>query len=504
MKRMMLPFLVLLLCAKSFAAVKPNSLFSNNMVLQRGVAVPVWGTAKDGEKVTVEFEGQKQTTVAQGGKWSVKLNPLKAGGPFKMVISGENVVTIDNVLVGEVWVCGGQSNMERQLGLRNGQKPILNWQEEAATANFPLIRQYQVARNASDTPIYEAKSKWVICDTASVKNFSAVGFFFGRALHKKLNVPIGLLFSAVGGTPAENWTTRAALENDTALLALVKAYDKSVVDFPAQLEKFKLEEKDILAKWVADTLVAAAAGKPIPKKPTIPKNPATSGACGGLYNAMINPLVPYAIKGVIWYQGEANNGRAKQYQKLFPTLIKDWRSNWKQGDFPFLFVQIAPFKGMTPEIREAQLLSLQKVNNVAMVVTTDCGDSADIHPSNKQPVGERLSLAARALAYQEKIIYSGPLYKSYAVKDNAVTISFDHVSKGLVAKDGDLKGFTISADGKKFVPAKAIIKGNTVVVTGDGIAAPKAVRYGWASVPDVNLFNSDNLPASPFRTDVPE
>ena len=492
---------IILFMAKSFAIVKPNSLFSNNMVLQQGVIVPVWGTANEDEKVTVEFNGQKVSTIAKNGKWMVKLKALKANStPSEMIISGENTIKIVNILVGEVWICSGQSNMARQLGLRTGQKPIINWKEEASAANYPAIRQYYVPNHASDSSISDANSKWLVCDTNTVKSFTAVGYFFGRDLHKQLNVPIGLLFSAVGGTPAENWTSRAAMESNPELKVLVEDYDKAINNFPNALAKYKENEATILAKWTNDSLNALAAHKPLPIKPIPPRKP--SGGAGGLYNGMINPLIPFAIKGVIWYQGEANNGKTKQYQTLFPTLISDWRKNWNEGEFPFLYVQIAPFKGISPELREAQLLSLNKVQNIAMAVITDCGDSADIHPAFKQPVGNRLSLAARALAYKEKIEYSGPLYKGYEVKNNAIEIVFTHIGKGLISKDGDLIGFTIAGDDKKFVPAKAVIKGNKVIVSSSEVTSPKSVRFGWANVPITNLFNQDGLPASPFRTDV--
>ncbi len=500
MKKSLLLSLLVMMFAKSFAAVKPNSLFSDNMVLQRGVVVPVWGTASDSEKVTVEFNGQKVTTIAKDGKWMLKLKPLKAGGPYKMIISGQNTITIQNILVGEVWVCGGQSNMERQLGLRSGQKPIVNWIEEALNANYPEIRQYHVGRKASDTIVADANSKWEICDTTSVREFSAVGYFFARDLYKQLKVPIGLLFSTVGGTTAESWTTKATLEGNSELKILAEQYDKAKLAYPDAVAKYKKDLPTLMLKYAADTLVALAAHKPFPAKPAPPRNPA--GGAGGLYNAMINPIIPYAIKGVIWYQGESNGGRGKQYQTLFPTMITDWRQHWNQGDFPFLFVQIAPYRGADPMIREAQFLTLNKVPNVAMVVTTDCGDSADIHPAYKQPVGNRLSLAARALAYKEKIEYSGPLFDNYAVKGTEVEISFTHTGKGLVAKDGELTGFSICGPDKKFVPAMAVISGNKVIVSNPNISFPLAVRYGFVSVPHVNLFNQEGLPASPFRTDV--
>jgi len=277
-------------------------------------------------------------------------------------------------------------------------------------------------------------------------------------------------------------------------------YDKAVKNYPTALADFKKNQASIMAKWAADTAAAKLSHKPLPKKPDAPRNPA--GGAGGLYNAMINPLIPYAIKGVIWYQGESNSGKSKQYRTLFPTMINDWRKNWNQGEFPFLFVQIAPYQGMNPEIREAQLLTLNKVSNTGMAITTDCGDSTAIHPAHKQPVGNRLQLAARALAYKEKIEYSGPLYKNFEVKDNTIEISFTHVGKGLLAKDGDLTGFTIAGDDKKFVPAKAVIKGDKIIVSSSEVANPKAARFGWTYIPINNFYNKDGIPASPFRTDV--
>jgi len=279
--------------------------------------------------------------------------------------------------------------------------------------------------------------------------------------------------------------------------------EKAIADYPSTLTKFKAEEPQLLAKCEADTAQAKVAGKPLPRKPQPPADPSTSRnrPCG-LYNAMIAPLQPYAIRGAIWYQGESNSGRAKQYRTLFPTMIANWRDAWGEGEFPFLFVQIAPHKGMCPEIREAQLLTWQHTPNTAMAVLADCGDANDIHPTHKQPVGARLALAARALAYHEPVEYSGPVFEAMKVEGNAAVLSFTHAESGLTAKDSPLKGFAIAGADKKFVDAAAEIKGNAVVVTGSNVANPVAVRYGWANVPDVNLFNKEGLPATPFRTDV--
>ena len=353
----------------------------------------------------------------------------------------------------------------------------------------------------SETKVVDANSKWAICDTLSVKTFSAVGFFFARALTQNLKVPVGLLFSAVGGTPAEKWTSRTALENNPQLKSIVDDYDKALLDFPTTLKKFNLNEDSLINKWKSDTTTARIAHKPIPRKPVPPVNPVNSGDCGGLFNGMISPLIPYAIKGAIWYQGESNQSKSKQYQTLFPAMIADWRKLWNVGDFPFLFVQVAPFRGMNPEIREAQLISWKNAPNTAMVVTVDCGDAADIHPANKKTVGERLALAAEALAYNQKIQYSGPIYKSMKIQGNEIELSFDFIGKWLITKGPELTDFVISSADKVFVPAKAIIKGDKIIVSSDKIMNPVAVRMGWSNVPNVNLFNQAGLPASPFRTD---
>ncbi len=448
-----------LLVSTARADVRPNALFSDNAVLQRDKAVPVWGTADPNEAVTVTFNGQAKTaTAGADGAWMVNLDPLKAGGPFEMTLAGKNTVTLKDVLVGEVWICSGQSNME--MGL-----PMLGNPAEIAGANFPNIRLYTVRRNASLSPQTLPARTWkpttpeTISAEGTWTGFSAAAYYFGREIHQKLGVPVGLIESAWGGTYAEPWTSRAALAGAPEFQALVNG--------------------------------------PLPKSvgATTP---------GALYNGMIAPLLPYAMRGVIWYQGESNAllyERAIQYRQLMPLLIADWRKNWGGQDFPFLFVQIAPYRDMVPEIREAQFLTLKKSPNTALVVTTDAGDANDIHPKQKQPVGERLALAARALAYGEKIEYSGPLYDSMQVAGNRATVNFSHIGSGLDAKDGPLKGFTIAGEDKKFVPAMAVIQGKTVVLSSDAVAKPVAVRYGWATVPDVNLINKEGLPASPFRTD---
>jgi sialate O-acetylesterase len=477
------------------AEIKPNRLFSDNAVLQHGIGVPVWGTGRDGEKVTVKFQGQSVAVTVQDGRWMARLKSLKAGGPFTLTLAGDNTITLTNILVGEVWVCSGQSNMEFPLNR------AVNGAEAIAAAQDSQLRLFTVPRGASDAPRTELTGDWKECAPGSVSNFSAVAYFFGRDLRQARKVPVGLIHSSVGGTPAEAWTDRATLEADPELKKILERYAQAVQQFDP--EKAAAQHKEALARHAEAVAKAKAEGKNPPAAPRAPADPShTLQRPCGLYNAMILPLEPYAIAGVIWYQGEANSGRAQEYQTLFPAMIQNWRTAWKQGDFPFLCVQIAPNSGMKPEIREAQLMSWQKVPRTAMAVITDVGEEKDIHPRKKEPVGARLALAARAVAYGEKIEFSGPVFQSMLVESNRAVLSFTHTGGGLVAQGGDLKGFTIAGEDHSFVPATATIEGAKVVVTGPAVANPAAVRYGWANTPDVNLFNKEGLPATPFRTDV--
>jgi sialate O-acetylesterase len=511
--------MALIFATPLLAEVKPNPLFSNGTVLQRDREVPVWGTARDGEKVTVEIGDQKLSTTAAGGQWSVRLKPLTAGGPFTLKISGDNVVTLENVLVGEVWVCSGQSNMQFPLA------GATTAQVEIPKANYPKIHLFSVARKTSIKPISEAAGTWVECTPETVRQFSAVGYFFGRDLHQKLDVPIGLIHSSWGGTPAEAWTSIEGLKKESVLSGYVAGAVKNEQNFataaaayPAKAaeyeEKLKAWEAEAgpgyeqkLAKWKQASALAKKNGKPAPKLgvPLKPQPPAPADGLPRtptvLYNGMIAPLIPYGIRGAIWYQGEGNAGQARLYRTLFPTMIADWREKWKQGDFPFLFVQLAPFNKQPPEIREAQLLTLSKSPNTAMAVTADVGDLTDIHPKRKEPVGQRLALAARATVYGEKIEYSGPMYDSMKVESGKAVLKFTHTGTGLVARNGPLKDFTIAGANKKFVPALAEIRGGEIIVSSSEVASPVSVRYGWGTY-EGNLFNAEGLPASPFRTDV--
>jgi sialate O-acetylesterase len=440
------------------AEVKPNPLFTDGAVLQRGQPVPVWGTARDGEKVTVEIAGQEVGTTAAHGKWSVNLKPLKEGGPLTMKITGDNTVTVNNLLVGEVWVCSGQSNMEWRFSQAHNAK------EEGPNADYPKIRMFTVKKKVSAKPLAEAEGSWVECSPQTVGGFSAVGYFFARDLYQKLGVPVGMIHTSWGGTPAQAWTSLEGLGTNPELKGYVDVatqrlatYDADVAAYTGKMEEFnaKAQEwnetvgkayQEAQKAWTEASAQAKKDGQPLPPQPTPsspqPKAPANPdggpGNPASLYNGMLSPIIPYGIKGAIWYQGESNASNSKQYRTLFPAMIADWRARWELGDFPFFFVQIAPFNGQPPEIREAQFLTLAKVKNTAMAVTTDVGNANDIHPKQKEPVGQRLALAARALTYGEKIEYSGPLYDSMAAEGGKIILSFKHVGGGLVAKDGEL------------------------------------------------------------------
>jgi sialate O-acetylesterase len=409
------------------------------------------------------FTLREKTRADDRGRWKVALSlngQNLAGGPYQLLLEGKNRVVIKDVLIGEVWVASGQSNMWWTVNLSETPDKV------KAAADHPHIRLFTVPMKVAEQPQKDIRGSWTPCSPASVGNFSAVAYHFGVELHKKLKVPIGLIHSSVGGTICEAWGPKEFLQKNDELKIIWERYEK---------------------------------GKYNPRNPNQP---------AVLYNGMIAPLQPYAIKGAIWYQGESNVGRAYQYRTLFPAMIQSWRDTWNNPDMPFLFVQLAPFTAIVKEpresdwaeLREAQLMTL-KLRNTGMAVITDVGDPRDIHPKPKQPVGARLALAARGIAYGEKITYSGPIYDSMKVEGNKAIITFKSVGKGLEAKDGELKGFTIAGEDKKFHNAQAKIEGDTVIVTCDKVEKPVAVRYGWANYPVVNLFNKDGLPASPFRTD---
>lgn len=468
----------------AFADVKLPAIIGDNMVLQTGQNVPIWGTAEPGEKIEVRINAPgsdpapkadavaedprvQRTQADDKGNWRVTFKPMEASDePVSLVITGANKITLQNVLLGDVWVCSGQSNMEWSV------TASANPQEEIKNGKHPKIRLFQVQKVVSaDKPLADTVGKWVECSPETVAGFSAVAYYFGRDLQEFTGQPVGLIQTAWGGTPAEAWTSREKLES----LEIVGP---------------------VLERWTA--MVSKDE-----KAKGNPHHPA------GLYNGMINPIIPFAIKGAIWYQGESNASRAFQYRTLFAEMINDWRARWGQGDFPFLFVQLANFKERKAEpaesdwaeLREAQSKTLE-LPATGQAVIIDIGEANDIHPRNKQDVGRRLALSARHVAFgDEDVVHSGPTFQGVDFADGKAVLSFENVGGGLKAQGDALKGFSIAGEDKKFHWANAKIDGNQVVVQSDAVAKPVAVRYAWADNPEATLFNAEGLPASPFRTD---
>lgn len=480
------------------ADVKLANVFNDHMVLQQDMPVPIWGTADPGEQVTVNIADQQAQAVAgTDGKWTVRLKALKAGGPLKMTVTGKNTLKIADILVGEVWVASGQSNMEFPVAAASQPK------KEVAQANYPKLRMYTVKKTTADEPQCEVAGQWEVCCPDTVARFSAVGYYFARELHQQLDIPIGILHTSWGGTAAQSWTCKATLEADPDLKELVADSSQIKTSYQQKLKKYK----EAITAWIDESIASVEKDQPVTPAPNPPSDPRFSPHRSSvLYNAMISPLIPYAIRGVIWYQGESNAGRAYQYRKLFPAMIQNWRKDWGQGDFPFLFVQLANFKtkapvdGMWAELREAQTMTLS-LKNTGMAVAADIGDALDIHPKNKQDVGRRLALAAQAQVYGRQIAYSGPMYESLSVKGKRARISF-RFAEGLKTSDGEApQGFVIAGEDQQFVEANARIRGDKVVVWAESVAKPVAVRYGWSDNPTCTLYNGAGLPASPFRTD---
>jgi len=645
--------LIVVLIAVSAANVRADvrlpSIISDNMVLQQDVRVRIWGNAKPGERVSVTVKNKSANAVADAqGQWQVWLDPLKAGGPLELTVKGDNVLTVKNVLVGEVWLCSGQSNMEWPLVNATGGA------QAVAQANYPEIRLFTVTKNTSPAPLADLEGHWVVTRPDDVANFSAVGYFFGRELYQQLKVPIGLIHSSWGGTPAEAWTRHEALLSSSELKPILDKYESSLntlpeakeayarklaeweeknlyidsgnkgealgyadpktstadwskMDLPKQFETAGLlidgavwfrRDVEVPASWAGRDLVlnlppiddydttyfngakVGSIGRETPNSYMVPRKYVVPGALvhagrnviavrvfdsageggfghGGtmslgpadaeaialrgvwdykvelalepkhpdwgsrpdavgvgnqnnpsvLYNAMIAPLVPFAIRGVIWYQGESNAGRAYQYRTLFPTMIRDWRSAWG-NNFPFYFVQLAnwhankaePDESDWAELREAQMMTLREPQT-GMAVTIDIGDENDIHPRNKLDVGRRLAAWALAGPYSQKVIPSGPLFDRYTINGNEVRISFKYAGGLKTTDGGPVKGFAIAGDDHHFVWADARIEGDTVIVSSPKISKPVAVRYAWADNPITNLYNKAGFPASPFRTD---
>lgn len=493
-------FLTLLATASAIQAdVKPSALFSDHMVLQSGMSVPVWGTADPGERVTVTLNRQKRSaTTGQDGKWMVRLTKLKAGGPYEMTISGKNTITVHDVLIGEVWLGSGQSNMSFTVSKKKAYYAgVVDEDKEIAAANYPQIRMFTGKSVKAYDPQTTIDGEWLICNPENVPGFSAVGYFFARDLQKQIKEPVGILTLAFGASTAESWIPRQALADDPLLKPMLDHFD-AAVDFYRKNPNAPPDQ----APAAPETLNGG--NRPKPKRQRDPvqdqHNPTV------LFNGMINPVIPYAIRGVFWYQGESIVGGMNDI-KLYPhvqkTLVEEWRKLWGEGDFPFYIVQLAALqnKSNNPWVRQAQatILSLPKTG---MVVTIDVGDPKTVHPHNKAPVGDRLTRIALANVYGRKIEYSGPLYASMKIEGSQICLKFTHEGGGLVAKGGPLQWFEIAGADKKFVKADARIDGDTVVVSSPEVSAPVAVRYAWDDYPaTANLYNGADLPAAPFRTD---
>ncbi|MHC4520542.1 MAG: sialate O-acetylesterase, partial [Planctomycetota bacterium] len=429
-------FIILFSSALACADIRLPSIIGDNMVLQSGEKVALWGWADAGEVVHLKVSWhtmERRVTTGADGKWTIQVKTPPVGGPYQIALKGKNAIALKNILVGEVWVCSGQSNM--QWSVQNSNSP----QEEIAAAKYPKIRLFSVQRKVAQTPQADCEGSWAECSPETIPGFTAVGYFFGRELHKKLAVPIGLIHTSWGGTPAEAWTSGPMMKTDAEFAPILKRWREAFDNYPRAMVKYK----ERVAEWEKVIEKAKAEGKKAPRKPYAPMGPGHPHSPSGLYNAMIAPLIPYGIQGAIWYQGESNASRAYQYRKLFPTMIRSWRKNWGQGAFPFGFVQLANFRQVKDEpaesdwaeLREAQTMTLG-LPNTGMAVIIDIGEADDIHPRNKQDVGKRLALWALAETYGREIVYSGPMYRSIEVKGDTVTLAFEHVGDGLAAEGG--------------------------------------------------------------------
>ncbi len=455
----------MLFCAlRADADVKMPAIFGDHMVVQSGIKIPVWGTADAGEKVTIKAAGQEQSTTADGkGKWRVSLDPIAASVPIEIAIAGKNSITIKDVLVGEVWLCSGQSNMGFTL------KTASNGAEAIKAADHPKIRLFKIHDAYKDEPQDDLDAKWEVCSPTTVPDFSAVAYFFGADLHEATEQPVGLIQSEWGGTRAEAWLPRATFD------ALKLPYE------PEWTQQWLHPKPD------------PKTGKPDKERPY--------EAPSAIYNAMIAPIAGYAIRGIVWYQGETNTAYPEKYKDVLSALITSWRGVWGQGEFPALIVQLPNFDSGTRDwvaLRKSQAQVAQEVPSVGMIVTIDIGNPKNIHPTVKLPVGHRLSVLAQKMVYGKDVPSAGPTFRSMEVTGSSIAVSYDHVEGGLTSK-GDVQGFEIAGDDGKFVPATAKIDGDKVIVTAEGVSSPKMVHYGWTNNPTCTLYNKADLPAVPFE-----
>jgi sialate O-acetylesterase len=495
-----------LLATPTFADVRLPSLFSDHMVLQGGGATAVWGWADPAEKIEVEVADQVRTTEADAaGKWMVRFEMLPGGKSTTLQVKGKNLLTVNDVQIGEVWLASGQSNMQMTVGGSH------NGRAEVAAATFPEIRMFTVDRKAATAPQDDCGGKWIVCSPETAGGFSAAAYFFGREIHRTLKTPVGLINASWGGTTIEAWTSMDAQKNVAEIQPILRSWEQKV--------RAPFDEKQAAAQygkwmevWEKQVAKANAEGRkppPRPKQRIAPRLQSNHPA--NLFNGMIAPLIPYTIRGAIWYQGESNSGNNSPavYATQLPLLLTDWRTRWGQGDFPFAWVQLPNFRKRNPDpgapsnwalMREVFLNALS-VPNTGMAVTIDVGNESDIHPKYKQAVGRRLAFWALAKVYGKDIPWSGPLSANHVIAGSEVIVSFNHADGGLEAKGGPLRGFAIAGADRKWFHAHARIEGNQVIASSPDVPAPVALRYAWADNPECNLHNSAGLPASPFRTD---
>ena len=494
-----------LLATLAHASPVPSALFADHAVLQQKKPIPVWGQAAPGETVTVRFAGLTRTAKTDAtGRWQVTLDPLPASAEGRdLTITGADgaPVVAHDVLVGEVWLGSGQSNMV--VPVRNANRAS----EEIAAANLPQIRMLQESSTATTTPQTQIHGTWEVCSPKTVGEFSAALYFFGRELHRELNVPVGLIRSAVGATPIESWIAADVQAKIPELKAGIDEDVKAEAKMDRAGKQARYEQA--LATWKEEAAKAKKAGQPVPEKPadTLSVHDRRGSASGGgLFNAKIVPLVPYALRGVVWYQGENNSNNepsARRYALQLPLLVTEWRARWGE-ELPFAWVQLPNYESTRTGwmlIREAQLKAL-RLPHTGMAITLDIGETDQIHPKNKQDVGRRLSLWALGEVYGRKVAAtSGPLPASIELKGSDYVVRFTHTEGGLIAKDGPLTGFVLAGDDHQWKPASARIEGDTVIVSSSEVKAPQAVRYAWEPNPKCNLFNGAGLPASQFRSD---
>jgi sialate O-acetylesterase len=474
------------------------SVITDHAVLQRDVPIHIWGEDSPGARITISFHDQSIATTANSlGLWETWLPPEPAGGPFTLTVHGSSELTRSDLLLGDVWFASGQSNMEMPLSGFPPTAHVTNAEQEIAQADLPQVRLLRMEHQSSASPLGSISAVWQTCTPATARDFSAVGYFFARAIHQREHVPIGVIDSSWGGTPIDSWISLDALSADASLMPAFAAR-AGFADEQMHLALMEAAEKRAEAEAAAHQL----------PKPSHPWHPdPSSWVPAGLYNGMVAPFTPYAIKGFLWYQGETDSAldRANLYAKLLPTLIADWRRQWGQGNLPFLFVQISSYDSPPEDwglIRDSQRRTLD-VANTGMAVTLDIGQRDNVHPPDKQTVGARLALAGRVLAYGEiGLEFSGPLYRQTTRREAALEIWFDH-AEGLHSMGKELRGFEVAGADHRFFPARAKVEGTSVLVSSPEVAEPVQVRYGWQSFTDANLYNSASLPASTFVAQAP-